>query len=348
MTWDEWLQTDEATPVISKCAVYITQKFHFTLEVLGEDNANDLVGFIWEYCKSNSDKWNKAKPFSYLRDRGTKQVANWIIKNILRAIGDKSRSMQYSPQRYLYSRLRATLSSSYPDVKTYDQQNATYYTFDKDLRWNGDNLFSSKGGSYGGWPFPNDISLKDIYKKTEITRVAKFFWEQVKTRTGSEQWIPIRELVRYISSFMPIVERHLTESIDSSRNEDNGVPVADLETELLKHFENSYKIINPENLLMAEDVAKLARKCSLKLSPEERKALCLYHNENFPMKEVAYQLNYPNPSSIHHILEKAYKKIRRFCETVPYLSPPGLDKELFNKFMENLFSFCKNSLRDRI
>lgn len=333
MTWQEWLRVDEAKRILDKCAVYISIKISSHSRFTGIYDTEELTGEIWVFCNNNADSWENKKPFDVLYAQGIDSVIKWIVNGFMLHISNESRKYQHSPTRYLYSRVRVSLSSSDDIFKTHSNKMGTYYTCCTNLPWREDNSITIKDFRSSHWSFPANVSEKNIYEKDTIIQVGRYFWNQVREKTGRDLWIPIRDLVRYIGAFLPIPETHSKVSIDEQIDEETETNLGDI------LIDPDMPPTDEETIL--EDLRKKAEKCALQLAPEEREAIALHHGEGRPLQEIATSMGYSSPSGVSYILQKAYHRIRNFCKPIPGLSPPDIDEELFTNFMENVIIFCK-------
>lgn len=338
MTWKEWLRVDEANLIIDRCAAYIARKM-ISSGLIQEYDAEDLTSEIWIFCNNNAEKWENQKPFAVLYAQGLDHVARWIINRFILQVMGGARRFQQSPAKYLYSRLRVSLSSAKGTIRTYADRVGTYYTCCQSLPWSKENSFGSSDLGNASWIFPSNVSEKNIYEKDVIVDLAQFFWRQIREKTGKDLWVPVRELAHYVALFLPIRENHDTVSIYAPID-------ADQETTLGETLKDP-SAISPERQVILEDLRRKAEKCALRLDSDERKVLALYHGENQSLEEMAKSMGYATASGVSYLLTKSYHRIRNFCKPIPGLSPPDIDRELFTRFMEYVIMFCKIHSADR-
>ncbi|SFM74128.1 hypothetical protein [Thermodesulforhabdus norvegica] len=337
MTWQEWLKTEQAWPIIQRISQFLSrrirdaglQSFSSQFNTAPEDLAADL----WIYLCEHADEWEEKKPFENFIKAGNRYVVSWIVQSYLNHLRDKIRVKGVSPARYLYSRLRTVLSS-HPEISFARFGNAVYYSFDGAVSCDPGNIYTGGSVGYSEWAFPEDVSEKNIYEEKTVIRVAEYFWRLVARRHSRHLWVGVKDLAGYIMSFLnlPVVT-----SCDGGDLEFEGFPDG--------NWNADYR--EKERNLMKSFIRNLAGCCAARLSDKEKEVILKHLREGKTLERIADEMNYSSASSAAYIKEKAYEKIRDCCVTEPNLSPPDLDREIFNDFMEYLLEFCKKSLENR-
>lgn len=331
MTWNDWINSEESLRVIESCSQYVEKRilrsgfqllFHELVGFL-----DDLSSSIWVYVREHADRWEETRPFECIIENGERALIAWICQCFIRNLLDKARSLEFSPARYIYSRIRSVLSSS-SEVQTRRLGRTIYYSCDGTIPLEPENICIFREMEFSGWDFLPDISEKNISSAESIVKIARFFWDQVRKHTSRPLWVSLNDLTAYVRSFVHVASFGRVELEDS---EWMAIPDTAWED----------RIDDIEKALMSASLVELAEKCFATLNDEERLVLLYIHDHGFNLEQTAKALGYAGASSISYIRNRAYRKIREFCIAQPGLSPPDLDSELFEDFMKLLLDLCK-------
>jgi|GEM_PF-1848759 len=345
MTWEEWLKTGESYHLITKCARILLSSPKMLALIKqswgqNEIEQDELSSALWEFCFSHAKAWEETKPFEICRAY-SEYPKHWILNQYRRSLIDSLRNLNRSPRRYLYTRIRITLSSS-NGVAITATKDGTFYCFDTEKEFDLSKCYRKHyQESYQSWPFPSYASMENIWKGDVIYKVARFFWDEVCRRENSILWVPIQALQHYICSNLAIHNSYThiyvdQPSIDQEDNEENNT------IELVYQDEGMHTL-----MLYLDEIEKLASKCAMRFNSRERKILFLYYGAEYPMVEIAKELDLGNASSVAYHINKIRQAIKEFCILYPALSPPDLDEKLFGEFMNKLIEICKSSIQSR-
>ena len=344
MTWEEWLKTEESYYLITKCAKILLSSPK-TLELMkqsfgqAEIEQDELSSILWEFCFDHAKAWEEKKPFENCRAY-SEYPKNWILQQYKRALIDSLRNLNHSPQKYLYARIRTTLSAT-NGVAITVTKHGTFYCFDTEKEFDLSKCYCKHyEESYQSWPFPSYASLENIWKGDVIYKIARFFWDEICRRENGILWVPVQALQHYICSNLPVHNyTHISINQPSSHQENDEQA---RKIELACSDEDIHPL-----MLYLDEMEKLASKFAMRLTERERKILFLYYGASHSLAEIAKELGLGNVSSAAYHLNKIRKSIKELCILYPALSPPDLDENLFGEFMDKVIEICKSSIQSR-
>lgn len=331
MTWQEWISTKQGLQIINRAAKIINRKIQTAgLESFLSEYANqpeEISSSLWIYLSERAGEWDKKRPLGKCLMAGERYILSLIANSFFNHLKDKVRTKGLSPSRYLYSRLRSVLSSR-PNVFVVNHGNVAYYSFDDRVPFEAGHIYMGGNIEHNEWAFPDDVSSGNIHSEETVVRVAEYFWRLITGQYSRPLWIRVKDLAAYVMTFLDIPT--------STKSED---PDFELEGLPDKDWNGDHK--RAERSLMQSFLKNLAECCAGRLSHKEKAVIFKIFCENQTLEQVARDMNYSSPSAVAYIREKAFEKIRECCAAEPGLSPPDLDEEVFNDFMENLLEFCK-------
>ncbi|MEJ5300488.1 MAG: hypothetical protein WHS38_05805 [Thermodesulforhabdaceae bacterium] len=337
MDWEDWLNSEESQKILRKCAHKIMRKIQtsslvylFSNEL---DSTDEIVSELWLYLKSHAKLWD-SKKLLLLLENGERCLILWIVNKFILHLQDKMRSHELSPEAYFYLRLRRVLSS-HDGISTAGFRGKTFYCCNNSLPYSPENTYIPEQSDFSSFGFPEDISQENIFDKESIITVAKHFWYEVAKKVSRPVWIPLRNLKDYIKTFIVIPTNIALEEVSNSLKE------------TLKNddWHTNYILTEKELTigLTGVNIRSLAETCAIHLDEKEREVLVRLNIEKQTLETVAKAMGYSRASAVAYIRNKAFRKIKEFCIAESLLSPPDLDQEILDEFIENLFDVCKKS-----
>jgi hypothetical protein len=145
--------------------------------------------------------------------------------------------------------------------------------------------------------------------------------------------LPVRELVHYLTRHYAHLETPMVVSEGRS-----GAPggVDGIESVPMPGAERA-----PELSVVRSRLDELARKLTASWPENHRKAFALIHGEELTLEAAAARMGYKGASGVRYVYRAALDGLRDFCLLWPGLSPPDLDEEVFDEFVELVLAICK-------
>ena len=153
---------------------------------------------------------------------------------------------------------------------------------------------------------------------------------------GGPYALPVRELVQYLS-------RHYAHLALPLRVETQGGAGGPWEDEVRSLAEPGAER-GPELAVVRSRLPELARRLASSWPGKVRTAFALVQGEELTLEEAARRMGYKGASGVNYVYRSALERLRDFCLLWPGLSPPELDEDLFDEFVNLLLTFCRKDV----
>ncbi len=356
MTWKQWLQTDSCHIVLFRSArlAFAQARRHrlparlysglSDTELHGshEDNppsiVEELAHELWLFTHDHAERWEAEHPLDIFAAQGTDRIAHRIASAYVKTLLDRARTQEGDPRKALYRRVRQVIARDSRFQYLGERQRAFYACSQSNPTCPDPSRSLPPLPDFADWPAP-PISVRGAgpLNAQAIRELALFFCREYMQRVRPDVWIPIRELVRYVSPWVGIHEVPRFVPLESDRpGEEEGpieIPLPTAPTQ--------------ESEFVRRRLRELARSVAASWSPNERKAFVLRWGDEQKLERIAQALGYGGASSVRYLLEKLPKRLKDFCLLWPGLSPPDLDEALFMEFYAALVDVCKQDDESR-
>ncbi|MBP8646623.1 MAG: hypothetical protein KBH99_10960 [Syntrophobacteraceae bacterium] len=349
-SWSEWLSSPDCQPVLKAAARFVYRMaagVNLPPELLPcrdprnlpeaerEECFEALAHELWIFLRSRSEEWMRRMSLSSSLHGNPRTLMLRIGQEFFRHLKDQARTSQGDPKRALYRKVRQLLADEPSIVYRATREGAFYALDPRAERLESLQLLRSE--PYGSWESPlSKVSLKDLPSKKALIELAGFFWHRATERLGGAFFLPIRELVHFISCHYPGFSRPDTlslEAMSTGRPGEDGPcwePVADSPP--------------PDTAFLENRLPLLAEQLVNGWTVKERFVFALLQGDGVGLKEAADRLGYKSSSGVAYLYESVRTSLRDFCLLWPGLSPPDLDVELFEHFVVQVVAFCKKTV----
>ncbi len=349
--WDAWLTGSECLPAlegVARSIVRLAGRIGLPdgllpcepLEHLSGGDLEDCVQAIahdlWIHLRSRPDSWWNGTAARWLSHQGERALILRIGRDYLRHLKDQSRTHGLSPWRALYRRVRQVLQeeASIPYRAT---SRGSFYSLDPDAPELTDPTVL-RAVPYEGWSSPLHLApAAELHHRDRLIALARFFWEEAARHLGGKGcFLPVRELVHYLS-------RHYDCSGPIAASFGREGPRDSVE-DLATAMEAPGADLAPELAVVGGKIQRLAEQLVATWAEKERRVFYWLHGEGLTLESVAERMGYKGASGVSYIHRSALDRLRDFCLLWPGLSPPDLDEELFDAFVECVLDVCKGKI----
>lgn len=345
--FQKWVSSEECIDVLKSCAKQVVvraERLSLQLDDIYLDHNDYLTAVtnqLWDFVKERSDKI-ALKATTLLISGDDDAFMAFLSREFIDFCQDKRRDI--NPFHAYYRHVRAVLSEEETIRFESMGRKGSYYAYSDSP---GLELFPDKliVDSYGAWSAP-DVAFSEIHGKPAIIRLARHFWNEYLKVVLAEYLLPVRELVRYVTTVYPLLITVSTESsFDSGENEDGtSVSLGDrLITSVDNCKEDAWNRAVPH--IIETQLDDLARDCVNELSGKQKMLILMKLEAEMTYEEICTRLGENNPSKLHYHVKKGLEVIHQKWSL---WGPPLLrqfaevDEEEFFMFYEKVISFCKN------
>jgi hypothetical protein len=352
--WSEWLSSPHCRPALTGAARFIYRQAmrlglpHELLPCtnpweLPPDERADcfemLADDLWIFLRSRPANWPLKSQWAILAARGERFVMLRIAQEFLSYLKDKARTYSYDPARALYRRLRQVLQEE-DSVAYRATDRGAFYSLDPEAP-SGDALLPLEAEPYSGWDAPIGlVAMKDLDKKSSLLVLARFFGEEARRRLGKACFLPVRELVRFVSAHYPVPSTFTTVPLSAGQDDSTNAPSMSIES--------LREECSGEASFVARQLEDLAQQLAASWSQKQRAVFALVQGDDHTLSEAARQVGYRSAAGAAYVYNTALDILRDFCLQWPGLSPPDLDERLFEAFVLQLAAICKRDIQGRI
>lgn len=182
---------------------------------------------------------------------------------------------------------------------------------------------------FSQWPFPN--LPDDTSTKQNLIRLARFFYTRARSLVGHDCLLPVRAFVNYVMAKGGLRWLNVSHVFPDQPAEDN-------DHHFCPELPDQERICGPG----PEQMDALARNLFSGWSERQRAAFCMKYHRELTLNEIAGKLGYSGPSGVSALLYSLKSGLLETMSAWPGLSPPDLDENLCDEFINMLISFCKN------
>ncbi len=250
---------------------------------------------------------------------------------------DRTRSKDANPWGYLYRRARETMKKS-PQIATHRQTKNILLYCPVQHSTAAQTPAAMPADSYSDWPPPprpgNEHPEEYLFTTGFLTQAALFFWQEAARRLQTRPLVPVRELVRYLATHHPWVNR--PRQTDTPPPEDGTPDSAERPEERLDRLTSLRSI----SAMAARFVATLEREnCAVLVATMEDPPLTY--------REIADQLGLPDHNRPYRIQQKNIRLMKKFCSCWPGPPLAELPEEIGLAFLEAVKMQAKKRLAAR-
>lgn len=349
--WKEWLAAPECRDVLETAARIILRQ----AERIGlpdgllpcehlprlrgserEDCIRAVAHDVWVFLRTRPERWRERTDIRWLAAQGESFVVRRIGQDYLRHLRDQARTYGSHPQRALYRRLRQVLQEEETIHYRATAQGA-FYSLEPDSPEMKDPGVLRKE-PYEQWDSPlEEVPAAELHRGKSLVRLARFFWNQAARRMGGMgSFVPVRELVYYLT-------RHYAQTASPVM-----VPEGEGRTPCVEREIESVPMPGaeqaPELSIVRSRLEELALRLTASWSERQRTAFVLIHGDGLTLEEAARRMGYRGASGVSYVYRAAVDRLRDFCLLWPGLSPPDLDDEVFDEFVNRVLANCKKEV----
>jgi hypothetical protein len=345
--WTEWLSSTDCRQTLVGAAQFIYRqavRLRLPFDLLpctnpwslpADERADCfemLADELWIFLRSRPADWPLKSQWAILSSRGGRFLMLKIAQDFLHHLRDKARTYSYDPVRALYRRLRQVLHQE-EGVVCHATVRGSFYSLDPQADPE-DPMPPPEAEAYSQWNSPVAlVALKDLEKKTSLVVLARFFWEEAHHRFGRASFLPVRELVRYIRTHYAL-PLPMTAVASTAGDDESPQPQA-------MNIDDPEERCSGEASFVGRNLENLARQLAASWSARQRAVFSLIHGDGHTLAEAARQLGYRSAAGADYVYKSSLHILRDFCLLWPGLSPPELDKRLFEAFVLHLVEICK-------
>lgn len=249
---------------------------------------------------------------------------------------ETARNKNSNPLGYLYRRFREALSNSQLVAINRRGDGMLFYAIRNPASAaDTDALNTLAGESFQGWPLPENpppSTGAEDFRVTNgwLTDMALFFWNQAKSQDQTVEWLAVRELVRYLGTAFPWLNKPLLVS-HSVAPEDEEAPLASYPA---YREEEESRI---DRLRQLQSVAPLILQLVDTWSDDE---CCVFtwRLEEPPLsfEKIAARLEMKSHNQAYALFKKTENALKFFCRNWPGPPDDDLDKDVFFYFIEKV------------
>ncbi len=349
--WDAWLSRSECLPVLEKVArAVIRQAASIGLpdgllpcEPVRRLSSQDMeecthavAHDLWVFLRTRPDGWKERIELQWLWERGERFVARRIAREYLLHCKDQARTFGANPWLAFYRKVRQILQED-PAIHYCANSRGAFFSLEPDSpEWiDTDDL---RAVPYERWESPLHISpAAELQRKDRLRELARFFWKQAVARLGgSGCFLPVRELVHYLS-------RHYDCLLAVPTASSQGNPPGSQDDQDASWDQPGVESA-PEHSIVRSKLQALAEQLVASWSDRHRHAFYLVHGQGLTLEATAERMGYKGASGAAYVYRSALERLRDFSLLWPGLSPPDLDENLFDDFVERILALCKTDV----
>lgn len=346
-SWSEWLSGPECRTVLENAARFVFRMAAGAALPPGLLPCRDPWGLpreerdacfqslshdLWLFLRSRPPEWvGRMGAFSTSRENPRPLMLR-MVQEFFHHLKDQARTSDLDPKRALYRRMRQVLHEE-PAIAYRATREGAFYALDPDARWSA-SWQPPHGEPYGAWESPlAAVALKDLHRRSALMELARFFWRQATERVGEAFFLPVRELVHFISCHYSGL----------SMREALPLPTGGTSRDGDEHGGDDLASDRPAPDLsfMESRIPALAEQLVSGWTWKQRLAFVLLQGEGAGLKEAAESLGYKSPSGVAYLYRSVCDSLRDFCLLWPGISPPDLDSRLFEAFVLEVVKVCK-------
>jgi hypothetical protein len=349
--FQEWLSSQECYAVLKSCARQVIRRAERLSLQLDDayldrnDYLEAVTNQLWDFIKDRAGKIaQKATPL--LTSGDDDAFMTFLSQEFIDFCLDKRRDV--SPFHAYYRHVRTVLSHEESVRFESKGKKGSYYAYSDSpvLDFLPEALIVP---SYTAWPAP-DVTYSQIHGKPAILRLARHFWDESLKVILAEYLLPVRELVRYVTTVYPLLITESPEASFDTAEDDDGIPLSlgdRLMTSVDSRGEDAWKRQLPvlEMDIVDTQLDDLAHDCVGELSDKQKMLILMKGEDGLTYEEICSQVGESNPSKLHYHVKNGLEIIRRNWSL---WGPPSLklfaevDEEEFFMFYEKVISLCKN------
>lgn len=300
-----------------------------------EDCFRSLAHELWLFLKSRTEGWLRRMGDLPAHGANGRVLMERIARGFFNHLRDQARTLDHDPRRSLYRRLRQILSEE-PSIAYRATREGAFYSLDSNADLPGPHDPAGEEG-YAAWESPLAVvSVTRLPHRDALVELAGFFWRQAAQRLGRPCFMAVRELVHFIGCHYPDLSVPETVPLDAEgriagHDEGRGVEIP-------------WDGPGADAGVVRSRIPLLAEQLAAGWSPRQRLMFALLQGEEVPLHEAAPRLGYSGPSGVKHLEKSVHESIRDFCLLWPGLSPPDLDRGLFEAFLLEVVEICKKDM----
>ena len=340
--FSEWMSSNECSTFLDGCREKIRSRV--VGQGLSVSDESLETGTLWSFMASRQDIC--AKVYAALTQNKITQARFILANYYLLHLIDRRRSSQESSYHSLYRKVRTILSK------------------DPDFAWKADNIgsFYAHGKQQEELPvLSNPFNDQDNYQsipdpevaadcrdKEFIKSAAVLFYRWACEEAGRSGFVPVRELSAYLmtrSRFKSMqdkalkiisfcdLDEHIVDNLIDKEGPDS----------LTSEKEIRHRIAGHTSPELKEFAGSMVENWTSQMAA----AFYYYACRGMKLEETAKCMGYKGASGVKYQLNMVYEDIRRRTAVWPLLSPPDMDDNVFEEFLEHVFYFCKQRLNYR-
>ena len=347
-----WLSSKECHAVLKSCSIQVikrAERLSIQLDdayLYRNDYLDAVTNQLWEFVKDRADKIAQ-KATSLLVSGDEDAFMAFLSREFIDFCLDKRR--EASPFHAYYRHVRTVLSEATRIRFEPKGRKGSYYAYSdsQSLDFLPDNLIVQ---SYTAWP-KADVGFSEIHGKPAILKLSKLFWDESFKVLLSEYLLPVREMVRYVTTVYPLLMSESTESSFDVADDDDGASQSlgdRLITSADSRDDDAWKRQLPilELDIIDSQLDDLARDCVSELSDKQKLLILMKVEDELTYEEICSRIGESNPSKLHYHVRNGLEIIRQKWSL---WGPPSLkqfaevDEEEFFMFYEKVITFCKTA-----
>jgi len=312
-------------------------------------NRNDYLDAVtnqlWDFVKERADKI-ALKETTLLISGDEDEFMAYLAQEFIDFCLDKRRDT--SPFHAYYRHVRTVLSGEKSIRSESKGRKGSYYAYsDSDsLDFLPDNMIVQ---SFAGWPTP-DVAFCEIHDKPAILRLSRHFWDESLKVILAAYLLPVRELVRYVTTVYPLLVSESPESSFDAAEDEDGTSLS-LGDRLISSADSrdddAWKRQMPvlELDIIDTQLDDLARDCACELTDKQKVLILMKVEDEMTYEDICSRIGESSPSKLHYHVKNGLEVIRQKWSL---WGPPALkqftemEEEEFFMFYEKVITFCKN------
>lgn len=351
-TWDEWLAHPQCMGALERVARSVFRQAarielpegllpcdpHGHSPLQGDD-VRTLAHDLWLFLQTRSPAWREKAPLQWLASRGERFLVQKIARDYLLHLKDQARTYGTNPWRALYRQLRQLLREEESICYRATSQGA-FYSLEKDARELPRDALD-RAPPYDQWESPLEtVPTAQLHTRDGLLKLARFFWNLAPGYFGGgRHCLPVRELVHYLGRHYAGLEAPLIRPASQEAEPDR--------EDSLECIAKPGEELVPEHSFVRSRLRKLAEGVVNAWSGKQREAFYLLHGRELTLDAAASHMGYKGPSGVSYVYGTALDRLRDFSLLWPGLSPPDLNEDLFDEFVEEILELCKSGRDSR-
>ncbi len=321
-----WLSDPACYPTLKACAATVRRRARalgLSRSVFPFEEEAELANALWDFLSTLAG--NQAQRLALSAAEGNMSILGFeVAQAFIGRLLDKQRTGSHSAWHAYYRHARQVLSRS-TELRYSAKESSSFYALPGEKE-----LSVEQWGEkdYSRWE-PPPAEIDNPNKGKAIIRLAQYFYRLVRSMSGKDQWVPVKELVSYVFAHFPELKQ-------------GGVAGERSDTESEQGFREptDEHAMPQEQIITLVEVESIARAFAERLDKKARKIFYLHYGQKESEKELSRKLGYKGESGISYQLSKIKKSLREFCMLWPGLSPEDLNETVFDTFISKLLEFC--------